>query len=140
MSHRQGPRERSFRYVLALTLVGMIPLAIWSGGCETGPVVEPPGDGGPTDVVTDRGDATSDSGIGTDADAGAPFQCCSPAESNQTRCSADGTALERCNDYFAPGPACVTSPQSGGYGYVWLVSKCPTGCAPGGSGTAARCQ
>ena len=145
MSRRQGPRERSLRYVLALALVGMIPLAIWTGGCESGPVVEPPSDSGPTDVATDGGDAASDAAKPTDAgDDALPPQCCSP-DSPKQQCSADGSSLQSCIWFYAAPFECKDHPEYGpgtGYGYVWMVSRCQNGCAIStvDGGTAPRCQ
>lgn len=129
------------RYVLALALVTTVPLAIWSGGCGTDTVVEPPGDGGLTDSATSGHDGASDAVDATDANDGGALQCCSMAEGNQTACSPDGAELLTCTYYFAAGPSCVESSTTS-YGYVWLASRCPSGCAKAmaTSSTAAHCQ
>jgi len=130
---------------MALSLVAMVPLAIWSGGCGRDPIVEPPGDGGPTDSSKDVGGPGPDGANAMDGggDDGGANQCCSQAEGNQTRCSPDGTEVLQCAWWYAAGPACADNPNTS-YGYAWRVTRCPNGCAvstsPLDSVTMARCQ
>ena len=79
-----------------------IPLALWGGGCGKGTVVEPQGDGGPSDKAS-----------GYDGSSG---QCCDPTQANQTQCTADGTAVLDCLWYYAAGPACADDPAISNYG------------------------
>ncbi|HEY4187879.1 MAG TPA: hypothetical protein VGP07_22580 [Polyangia bacterium] len=118
--------ERVTRWALGCAIACVVPLAIWSGGCGDKTVVEADAaaDGGPSDA--------------TPPDMGTALQCCSENESNDRRCSSDGTGVEMCTYSFMGGQCAPDAAVSSGYGYVWTVSSCPNGCSP--SGGTATCN
>jgi hypothetical protein len=156
--------ERVWRGVLALTIAGTIPLAIWGSGCDSQPLVQPdasgqsggsPGTGG----VASGGSPGSGGQIGgsggaggsgpRDASTDGPSPCCEGL-SLATQCSADGRQLRTCFFSFtnATNKEC-SGGVAGVYAYVWSVQECANGCvevdagytgtggAPGTGGTGS---
>jgi hypothetical protein len=153
--------ERVGRGVLALTIVGTIPLSMWGSGCSNQPLVQPdagqsggspgtggvPGSGGVpgTGGVLGTGGHASGGSSGTggrqlqDASADSSSQCCTSLF-DTAQCSPDGTQVRRCNEVYN-SDQCL---GSSGYSYIWEVQTCPDGCVQvdaGGFGAlAAQCR
>ena len=150
--------ERVWRGLLALAIVGTIPLSIWGSGCGSQPLVQPdaggqsggaPGTGGVSSGGSPGSGGLPGSGgrftggaIGTggnetprDASVDALSACCSQAEANAEECTPDGQQLKICNYHFSSSDTKQCAGGSiGSYAYIWLVQDCPNGCATG-SGT-----
>jgi hypothetical protein len=152
--------ERVWRGLLALTIMGTIPLSIWGSGCNSQPGVQPdasglggvpatggvPGTGGVlasggvpgTGGLGGIGGHSSGGSTGTagneprDASADALAQCCLSSENGRVQCSADGRQRKTCGAVYGGGmPECFM----GSYSYVWTVlEECPNGCVDPGAG------
>lgn len=136
------------RPVLALIIVGTIPLSMWAQGCtgsRPDPMVQPDGGtGGRAGSVYDAqvNDLAGDMSTATDAlGDGAATACCGPGVLPE--CVAGGASVRSCMLVFG---MCHADAGMAGYGYVWTVQNCANGCiaadagAGGASGNSnARC-
>jgi hypothetical protein len=131
------------RWALAVSLAALIPLTVFSNGCQK-TVVEPQVDSGsdiPADLASDMPfppDVSGTEDAATDLDSGGDTSDDATADALPTCCYAndvprclDGNTLAICN--YVPNTPCGPSPF---YGYIWKVQACPAGCAEGIEGGA----
>jgi hypothetical protein len=146
--------ERVWRGVLALVIVGTIPLSTWGSGCSSQPFVQPdasgqsggspgtggvasggaPGSGGASGSGGNVGGSGGAGGSGPrDASTDRPPLCCSAAERNVVECLPGGQQARSCVSRIAEADnlQCGTP---GSYDYVWEVLNCPNGCGTGDGG------
>jgi hypothetical protein len=150
--------ERVWRGLLALVIVGTIPLSMWGSGCSSQPLVQPdagqtggsPGTGGVpgtgglagTGGLPGSGGHSSGGSSGTggsqprDASADALSLCCSESEDQTAQCSPDGKQLRQCfyNSTYPTSRQC--SGGTSDYAYLWDVQTCPYGCVTVDGGLA----
>jgi hypothetical protein len=134
--------ERVWRGVLALVIVGTIPLSMWGSGCSSQPLVQPdagqtggaPGTGGISSGGQSGGSGGAGGSLPRDASTDGASLCCSAAESNVVYCLPGGKTARYCGSRIAEADnnQCGTP---GSYDYVWEVLSCPNGCVADGGGT-----
>jgi hypothetical protein len=138
--------------MLALVIVGTIPLSMWGSGCSSQPLVQPdagqsggaPGSGGvaASGGVPGSGGVSSGGAPGSgghlgdggsagsqarDASVDGPSPCCLQSEVGVAQCSLDGQELRLCTYRLAQSDTRQCAPGTA-YGYIWQVQTCPNGC------------